>query len=149
MLATTNTNWLPQMFNELFNDNFMMPRTVANAHPAINVIENKDNYVVELAAPGMTRDDIKVTLNEDQNLVIDIEKKAVENAEEKNTEANEAGRYLRRGFSLTKFHQAFILPEDAKLENITASAVDGILTITIPKVMPEEVKREVKEIAIN
>ncbi|MCQ2289569.1 MAG: Hsp20/alpha crystallin family protein [Muribaculaceae bacterium] len=150
MLVTsrTNRNWLPEVFNELFNDNFIMPRTVSNNTPAINVIENKDGYVLELAAPGMTREDLKVTLNEENNLVIDIEKKAV--TTENNDQAKETEtRYLRHGFSMTKYHQTFILPEDVNMDSITAAAENGILTITLPKLMPEEMKREVKEIAIN
>ncbi len=147
MLMTTRNNWLPEVFNEVFNDNFFMPRTVANNTPAINVIENKDSYVVELAAPGMTRDDIKVTLNEEQQLVIEVEKKT-ENKEENNNE-NNTGRYLRREFTHTKFTKTFILPEDIDLDAISATAHDGVLAVTLPRVNPEEEKREAKQIAIN
>lgn len=145
-LSTNNSsNWLPSVFNELFNDNFMMPRTVSSTSPAINVIENKNSYVVELAAPGMTREDFKVKLNEDKNLEIEIEKKVVETNEDPKTET---GRYLRREFSYTKYRQTLILPEDVKHEEITAQVENGVLTITVPRILPEEIKREVKEITI-
>lgn len=143
-LSTNNSsNWLPSVFNELFNDNFMMPRTVSSTSPAINVIENKNSYVVELAAPGMTREDFKVKLNEDKNLEIEIEKKVAESNED-----TQAGRYLRREFSYTKYRQTLILPEDVKHEEITAQVENGVLTITVPRILPEEIKREVKEITI-
>lgn len=146
MLVTTrnNRNWLPEVFNEFFNNDFVMPRTVSNTAPAINVIEHKDSYVVEMAAPGMTREDFKVTLNEEQNLVIEIEKKTVEKSEQPADV-----RYLRREFSYAKFHQTLLLPEDVNLDGITATAQDGVLSVTLPKVMPQEQKREVKQIAIN
>lgn len=145
-LSTNNSsNWLPSVFNELFNDNFMMPRTVSSTSPAINVIENKNSYVVELAAPGMTREDFKVKLNEDKNLEIEIEKKVAETNEDTRIET---GRYLRREFSYTKYRQTLILPEDVKHEEITAQVENGVLTITVPRILPEEIKREVKEITI-
>lgn len=143
MLVRTSNNWLPQVFDEIFSNDF---RTVSNNTPAINVIERKDAYEVQIAAPGMTRDDIKLTLNEDENLVIEIEKKVEANNE---GETKDTMRYLRHEFSHTKFRQTFLLPEDANRDTITASAQDGVLTITLPKLLPEEQKREVKQIAIN
>ncbi|MCF0182227.1 MAG: Hsp20/alpha crystallin family protein [Muribaculaceae bacterium] len=142
MLMTRN-NWLPQVFNEIFNGD-IMPRTMASTKPAINVIENSTNYEVQIAAPGMSREDFTVTLNEEQNLVVNIEKKAATEAAEKET-----GRFLRREFSYTKYSQTLLLPEDVDREGITASSHDGILTIMLPKVKHEEKKIEVKQITIN
>ena len=65
--------WLPTVFDDLFNNDFM-PRANATA-PAINVIENEDQYIVELAAPGLKKEDFNVNINEDGNLVIKMEKK--------------------------------------------------------------------------
>ncbi len=145
MLVRTNDNWLPQVFNEFFNNDCLMPRMTGT--PAINVIENKDNYEVQLAAPGMTRDDFKVTLDPDNNLVIELEKKT--QTTDDNNEAKETGRYLRREFSYTKFRQAFSLPDDVNLDQIGATAQDGVLTITLPRVAHEEPTPQVKEITIN
>ena len=69
----TNQNWLPSIFNDFF-DNEWMARANATA-PAINVIENEKDYKVELAAPGMTKNDFKVSVDESNNLVICMEKK--------------------------------------------------------------------------
>lgn len=146
MLAHSN-NWLPQVFNEIFNDDFFMPRTVTHNTPAINVVEHSDAYEVQLAAPGMTRDDFKVTLNEDENLVIEIEKKA--SSDNTKQEKKENSRYLRREFSYTKFRQTLLLPDDVKRDNIAATAQNGVLTILLPKLTPEENKREVKQIQIQ
>ena len=74
-----NQEWLPSIFNDFF-DNDWMVRTNTTA-PAINVIESDNDYKVEVAAPGMTKDDFNIHLSEDNELVISIEKKS-ENKEE-------------------------------------------------------------------
>ena len=73
MRKYNNQNWLPSIFNDFF-DNDWMVRTNATA-PAINVIENENDYKVEVAAPGMTKEDFNVHLGEDNELVITMEKK--------------------------------------------------------------------------
>ena len=86
-----NQNWLPSIFNDFF-DNEWMEKANATA-PAINVLENEKEYKVELAAPGMTKEDFDVHIDEENNLVISMEKKNEKKEDEKN------GRYLRREFS--------------------------------------------------
>ena len=76
-----NQNWLPSMFNDFF-DNDWMEKSNATA-PAINVLENEHSYDLELAAPGMTKDDFKVSLDENGDLVINMEKKQENNDEKK------------------------------------------------------------------
>ena len=69
----TNQNWLPSIFNDFF-ENEWLAKTGVTA-PAINVIENDKDYKVEMAAPGMTKDDFKVNVDENNNLTICMEKK--------------------------------------------------------------------------
>lgn len=154
-MLVTNNSWFPSNFNEIVNNALNVANNVARntaATPSINIIERKDAFEMQIAAPGMTREDIKLSLNEDENLVIAIEKK-VETAPDKEQEATETKqdqpRYLRREFGLTKFNRTYILPEDVNRDAISATAQDGILTITMPRVLPEELKHEVKMIAIN
>ena len=126
-----NQNWLPTLFNDFFDNNWMEK---ANATaPAINVMEGEKDYKVEVAAPGMTKEDFHIHLSDDNELVIEMEKKNESKEEEKN-----GRKYLRREFSYTKFQQAFVLPEDVEKENINASVNDGVLTIDLPKRTPEE-----------
>ena len=141
LLARRNQNWLPDVFNTLF-DTDIMPKFNATA-PAINVIEKEKEYDVELAAPGMTKDDFKVTLDEEENLVVALEKKT-----ENNEENKETGHYLRREFSYTKFHQTLLLPEDVDREKIAASVENGVLTVVLPKKSAQELKKEAKVIEI-
>ena len=141
LLARRNQNWLPDVFNTLF-DTDIMPKFNATA-PAINVIEKEKEYDVELAAPGMTKDDFKVTLDEEDNLVVALEKK-----EETTDENTETGHYLRREFSYTKFHQTLLLPDDVDREKIGASVENGVLTVVLPKKSTQELKKEAKVIEI-
>ena len=126
-----NQNWLPSIFNDFF-DNDWMVKTNATA-PAINVIENEKDYKVEVAAPGMTKEDFNIHLGEDNELVITMEKKS-------ETEEGDKGnkKYLRREFSYSKFQQAFVLPEDVEKDKISANVTDAVLTIDLPKRTPEE-----------
>ena len=126
-----NQNWLPSIFNDFFDNDWMVK---ANATaPAINVIENEKDYKVEVAAPGMTKEDFKIHLGEDNELVITMEKKNETKEEDK-----ENKKYLRREFSYSKFQQAFVLPEDVEKDKISANVTDGVLTIELPKRTPEE-----------
>ncbi|MBQ7634123.1 MAG: Hsp20/alpha crystallin family protein [Bacteroidaceae bacterium] len=124
------TNWLPSIFDDFFDT--AMPRRSAATAPAINVIEAEKEYRVEVAAPGMNKDDFHIHLNEDGNLVIQLEKK------EEKKEEQEKPRYLRREFSYTKFQQTLLLPDDIEKEKIGARVADGVLTVTLPKLQPVE-----------
>ena len=123
-------NWLPSIFNDFFDNDWMVK---ANATaPAINVFETEKEYKVELAAPGMTKEDFNVHIDEENNLVISMEKKT-ENKEEK-----KEGRYLRREFSYSKFQQTMILPDDVDKEKISAQVENGVLNIDLPKFSGQE-----------
>ena len=138
---TYNQNWLPSMFNDFF-DNDWMEKSNATA-PAINVLENEHSYDLELAAPGMTKDDFKVSLDENGDLVINMEKKQENNDEKKH------GHYLRREFSYSKFQQTMLLPEDADMEKINAQVEHGVLKVNIPKVVKVEPEHTHKVIEIK
>ena len=125
-------NWIPAVFNDLFNTEFL-PKTNCTA-PAINVKESDKAYIVELAAPGMKKEDFNVHINDEGNLIIKMESKNEKKEEDKNT------RYLRREFSYSKFEQTLILPDDVKKEDIKAKVEHGVLTVELPKVVEEKVK---------
>ena len=127
-----NAAWLPAVFNDFFNTDFM-PKANATA-PAINVKETDKAYTVELAAPGMTKEDFNVHINDEGNLIIKMEQKKEQKEEDK------SARYLRREFSYTKFEQTLILPDDVEKEQIKARVENGVLTVELPKQQKEEVK---------
>jgi HSP20 family protein len=128
-----SNNWIPAVFNDLFY-NDMMPKANCTA-PAINVKESDKAYLVELAAPGMNKQDFNVHINDEGNLVVKMEHK-----EEHKEEENKNVRYLRREFSYSKYEQTLILPDDVKKDAISAKVEDGVLTVELPKVVEEKVK---------
>ncbi len=119
-------NWWPSLFNEFF-DNDGLVRFVGTTSPAINVIENEKDYQVEVAAPGMTKEDFCNRLDQENRLIICLEKKTDDSKNDKN------GKYLRREFSYSHFEQAFLLPDDILKDKIGAAMENGVLKITIPK----------------
>ena len=137
-----NQNWVPSIFNDFFDNDWMIK---ANATaPAINVIENEKDYRIELAAPGMSKEDFNIKLDEENNLVISMEKKNENKEDDKKN-----GRYLRREFSYSKFQQTMILPDDVDKDAISASVEHGVLTVDLPKQTPEAVQKTEKHIEIK
>ena len=103
-------SWLPEVFNDFFYNN-NMPKTNATA-PAINVLENENEYIVELAAPGLRKEDFDISINNDGDLVIKMEKK--------NEVKDEKAHYLRREFAYSKYEQTLILPDDVNKDEVGA-----------------------------
>ncbi len=127
-----NSAWLPDVFNDIFATDFM-PKTSATA-PAINVKESDKGYIVELAAPGMAKEDFCVHINDEGNLIIKMENK------QEKKEENSNMRYLRREFAYSKFEQTLILPDDVDKDQIAARVENGVLTVELPKVVETKVK---------
>ena len=141
MLPIMHRNqWLPTVFNDFFDNDFM-PKASATA-PAINVIESDKDYTVELAAPGLKKDDFKVNINDDGNLVIKMEQKAEHKDEDKSR------HYLRREFSYSKFEQTLLLPDDVEKDQIAARVEHGVLTIDLPKIAAAQ-KKPARQIEIG
>lgn len=126
--------WVNGEFSE-FEDLFSRTGLLTNA-PSVNITDNKEDYKIELAAPGYGKDDFKIE-EEDGILTISSEKKA-EKEEEKNN-------YRRKEFSYQSFSRSFQLPENALPDKINANYTNGILTLTLPKkeVITAKAKKEI------
>ena len=135
-ITRRNQNWLPSIFNEWLGNEWLEPRA-NGATPAINVKETKTEYQVEVAAPGLSKEDFNVGINENGDMVITMERKGEMRDENKET------HYLRREFAYTKFQQTMILPDDVDRERIAATMEKGILCIELPK-KPESVEHTTK-----
>jgi len=133
-------NWLPSIFNDFFDTDWM--EKANSTAPAINVFETENSYEVELAAPGLTKEDFKVNVDSDDNLVISMEKKT------DNSEKDKKGRYLRREFSYQQFEQCMVLPDDADKEKISAKVENGVLKIDMPKITEAEIKKNQRLITV-
>jgi HSP20 family protein len=130
---------MPTLFNELMNWNDNTFST-----PRMNIMETKDNYKLELCIPGLTKEDVKLNIDAEGNLVVEMVK---ENKSEKK-ENKEEMRYLRHEFSVEHFRQTVMLPEDIHKEQISAKVENGILDIVIPKVTVEEKKQAMQTIEV-
>ncbi len=117
-------------FGRDFMDNFFSERTGINV-PAVNLAENNDEYRIEVAAPGLEKNDFKIDLENDV-LTISSEK------EVKDEQKDE--KFMRCEFNYSKFSRSFTLPESANVEKIKANHKDGILYVRIPK--KEETKQK-------
>ncbi len=133
MRHSQNSYWLPELFNDLMNAGLQATKPCTTA-PAINVMENEKTYIVQLAAPGLKKEDFYVNINDEGNLIIKMEQK------ENEKQADEKMHYLRREFSYTKYEQTLILPDDVDKERIGAKVADGILTVDLPKIEETKVK---------
>ena len=131
-------SWLPEVFNDFFYNN-NMPKTNATA-PAINVLENENEYIVELAAPGLRKEDFDISINNDGDLVIKMEKK--------NEVKAEKAHYLRREFAYSKYEQTLILPDDVNKDEVGARMSDGVLNITLPK-LNKTVQKVARQIEVG
>ncbi len=149
-LVKSNGSFFPSI-PSLFDDFFMRDwfdwslgnwRSAGSTLPAVNIIETNDDFRIEVAAPGMKREDFKVELDNNM-LVISSER------EEKNEEKDKNGNYTRREFSYQSFQRSFALPENmVDGEKISARYKDGILHITVPK--REEAKlKPARQIAVS
>ncbi|UNY97559.1 Hsp20/alpha crystallin family protein [Zhouia spongiae] len=127
-LVKRNPNVLfPSFIDELFNNDWYGGKEVRNFNaPAVNIKENDDSYSLELAAPGLKKEDINVSVDEN---ILSISSEVKTEKEE----TQEGGRYTRKEFNYSSFRRSFTLPETANEDQIDASYADGVLKVTIPK----------------
>lgn len=108
--------------------------------PAVNVIEHEANYLMEVAAPGMKKEDFNVEVKEGMIIINAHSKRETETKEE---------NFTRREFSYTNFTRSFRLPENVKADNIVANYEDGVLSIQLPKKELSTPEKDVKKIVIS
>lgn len=138
---------LPSLFDDFmtrdlsdwFSTNFS---TTGTTLPAVNIKENENEFVVELAAPGMTKKDFNIELEND---ILTIHSEKSEEVEDKDKEGN----FYRKEFSYQSFQRSFRFPQDVvNAEKINANYKDGILRLVLPKIDEKKAKPR-KQIAIS
>lgn len=132
-------NFMPDFFND-FLGNIALDST-AKA-PAVNVLEDETSFKIEVAAPGMTKEDFKVHINKDGNLVIEVDKKC-------DCKEEKEGKYIRKEFTCTKFHQTLVLPDNVDRDEIQANADNGVLYINLPKMQKQKVEEQKRMIEVK
>jgi len=126
---------MPSFFDEFFgkelNPGLFEDRANMSV-PAVNVIEDPDNFKIEVAAPGLDKKDFKIDL--DNNVLTISSEKEYKHEDEKD------GKFMRREFAYSSFKRSFTLPESVDAEKIKANYKEGLLYINIPK--REEAKQK-------
>jgi HSP20 family protein len=122
------------VFDSLFNDALNKNHAV-NKMPAVNILETATDYKIELAAPGLTKEDFQINLKKD-TLSVWAERKAAEGTEVKD--------YNRKEFDFNSFARSFVLPETIDADKISAEYVNGILYITVGKREDINTNKEIK-----
>jgi HSP20 family protein len=108
--------------------------------PSVNIVENNDDYKIEVAAPGLGKEDFNIEVD-NNNLIISATK-------ESNIEDNQEGKYTRREFNYSSFKRSFHLSEEINRDAINASYENGVLTITLGK-KDEAIKKAPKTVEIK
>ncbi|MCC8408072.1 Hsp20/alpha crystallin family protein [Mucilaginibacter sp. UR6-1] len=125
------------VFDSFLNDAFVSDR-LASRVPAVNIAETEAEFHIELAVPGLKKEDFKINL--DKNVLSIAAEKKVENVDE-------SKKYSKREYSYNSFVRSFTLPESADQARIEADYTDGILKLSIAK--KEEAKVQSREIAVK
>jgi len=131
-------------FDELFNgffgrdlSHFIGSDDMQRSSPRVNITESKESFKLDLLAPGLHKEDLKMNVENDTLTI---------SAEKKNEALVEGERYTRREFGFSAFKRSFRLPENVTAENIKAEFTNGVLSVSIPKTEPA--KPAVREISI-
>lgn len=154
MLPTRRFNGhfgLNDFFNDFFENRSL--EKVGRDVPAINVVESDTEYKLELAAPGLTKDDFKIHVNRDGNLVVEMERKCCckdkEKGDDKEGKEKKECKYLRKEFSYSRFSQTLLLPDNADKDAVKARVENGILFVTVPKLQQPKNEEEKRFIEVE
>lgn len=123
--------WLPSLFEDL------LTQSVANQDrftvPAVNISEEKDNFKIDLAAPGLKKDNFKIEVD-DNKLTVTSEVESEKHIKKDN--------FTRKEFDFSSFTRTFALTENIDTNKIKATYKNGVLSIVLPK---KEQKKEIKK----
>lgn len=129
--------WFSDVFDSFVNDSIFTERFV-NKVPAVNIAETENQFQIELAVPGLKKEDFKISL--DKNVLSVSAEKKTENAEE-------GKKYSKREYSYNSFVRSFTLPETADQAKIEAEYTDGVLKLNVAK--KEEAIIQTREISVK
>ena len=132
-------NWISELFDHTFENDLMPNFNKGITLPAVNIKETTNEYILELAAPGMKKEDFNIEIDH-KLLSISSEQSETKNTEETN--------YTRREFGYSSFKRSFNLPETVDATKVSASYNDGILMVNLPK-REEAIPKPPKRIEIK
>ena len=141
LLARRNKSDLMSNFFDNFFDTDLVPMLNTTA-PAVNIKENEKAYIMDIAVPGLKKEECMINVDKEGNLDIKIESK------KENKDENKKEHYLRREFSYGDYEQSYSLPENVDKEHISAKVNEGVLEIELPKLAKTEEKKNVSKIEV-
>jgi HSP20 family protein len=142
MLARINRNYAPAYWDDFFNDrvfNNNSPAPRKNISPAVNIIEADNEFKIEVAVPGLSRNDFNIEVEDDVLNIFSAEKETTE---------DKMPNYTRREFNFSSFKRSFELPETIDQDQIQASHKEGVLSITLVK-KEEVVQNAPKQVEVK
>jgi HSP20 family protein len=139
MLARINSRYIPAYWDDFFNDSFFSGMNRFNRTPSVNIVEGEKEFRIEMAVPGMTRDNFRIDMEND---ILTILSEKREEKEEKDH------RYMRREFGSGTFKRSFRIPETIDQDHIEARYQEGILVISLPK-QEEVIQKAARQITIS
>lgn len=140
LLARKSQDFIPTLFNDLFDMSWNGNNAMSNL-PQMNIKEDNECYKMELSVPGLTKDDLNISIDQDNNLVVEMTKKIEKEDKDE--------RYLRHEFTSTQFKETMVLPDNICKDEIDAKVENGILKISLPKQPIIEAKPTLKQIEIH
>ena len=142
-LVRRNDNWFPSLLDELFTENRLDTPNYENfSIPAVNIQEKNTNFVVQLAVPGLSKENFNIEVEDD---VLKISAEVSSEKEEKNTETET--KFTRKEFNYSSFKRSFTLPENVNVDEVNATYKEGVLEITLPKKEEEKALKRMVEIS--
>ena len=142
-LVRRNNNWFPSLLDELFTENRLDTPNYENfSIPAVNIQEKNTNFVLQLAVPGLSKENFNIEVEDD---ILKISAEVTSENEENKTE--DETKFTRKEFNYKSFKRSFTLPENINVENVNASYENGVLEITLPKKEEEKVLKRMVEIS--
>lgn len=149
-LVRRNDNWFPSLLDELFTENRLDTPNYENfSIPAVNIQEKNTNFVVQLAVPGLKKENFNIEVEDDiLKISAEVTSNLSEDKEEKeeNHTDNET-KFTRKEFNYSSFKRSFTLPENVNVEDVNATYNQGVLEITLPKKEEEKVLKRMVEIS--
>ena len=142
------SNWLDNFFDDSLSDTELMPQRNTTA-PALNVKETAEDYIMEMAVPGLEKEWVRINVTNEGLLHVAIENKMEHKEENRDSHKSRHIHYLRHEFAYGNYEQSYTLPDDVDRDKISASVANGILTITIPKTTPEQEAKVMRNIEVK
>jgi len=126
LIKKNTAPYLPSVFDELLNTDWLGGRVNSFVStPAVNIVENDTNFLIQVAAPGLKKENFNIEL--DNDLL------TISSNTEKEDKGEKKGKFTRKEFSFNSFKRSFNLPESVNTASISASYREGILSLELPK----------------